>query len=143
MYATMQANLIDLALNQPPHSEFYLSKNKLPHPIQMGFRQDLGEPVGQLADYRLALNDGKSIHIREYQKSWGIHWDLLDPLYSRIEHLRKDSPGYYVLACTTAGAGIGTVAGLATKKKNTFAAAVIVCTLLGLIIGLCTVEWRH
>ncbi len=54
-------------LLQPAHTEITVSKWVVPHPLEAGFVLSVGEAAGQSADYRLPLQDGREVHVREYQ----------------------------------------------------------------------------
>ena len=93
----------------------------------------MGEPKGQLADYGLTLKDGKTIHAREYEYKFGFHWDKVDPNVNWFEHLRRDSPPWYILACGVAGAGLGALVTAPSKKKDVIIKSSIICGILGAI----------
>ncbi len=76
----------------PPHEEMRISKFGYTQPLQAGFRTDVGEPKGQVADYRLQLSDGSGIHIVEFQDSYTVHWDKVDPSTNVVEHINQDAP---------------------------------------------------
>ena len=134
--------IINDILILPPHEEIIFSKDDIPHPLNMGFREDLGEPLGQIADYRLALRDGRSIHARDYGFEIGFHWDKIDPIFDGFEHLRKDSPLLYTTLCFLGGAGLGALAAAPSKKKDVLLRASAIGGLIGLIGGLITAEWE-
>lgn len=136
MYANVNQTIISRVFQNPPHQEILIAKRIIPHPITLGYRLSLGAPVGQDADYRLALKDGKSIHVHEYAHTWGFHWDRVDPSTNLFEHLRQDSPEFYVLACTSVGAGFGAVLGASTKKRNAIVPLSVIFGLLGLAYSL-------
>lgn len=142
MFENIQQSIIANVLNQPPHEDVSFKKGRIPHPLYMGFRSDLGEPIGQIGDYRLALKDGRSIHAREFNQHWSFHWDRVDPAFGAIEHLRRDSPGYYTLGCASAGAITGAAIGSSSKDKDNVLFCTVIFGMLGLIFGLATAEWE-
>jgi hypothetical protein len=88
--------LLDQVLALPAHAELSIPKGAIPHPFALGFEQSLGEPHGQVADFRAALPDGRGLHIRDMITSWAVHWDRVFPSLERwVDHLREDSPGWF------------------------------------------------
>jgi hypothetical protein len=89
--------LLDRVLMLPAHAEITIQKGSIPHPTSLGFEQSLGEPHGQVADFRAALPDGRGVHIRDMVTRWTVHWDKVFPSQDRwVEHLRVDSPGWFM-----------------------------------------------
>ena len=86
----------------------------VPHPSMIGFEEHFGDLAGQKTDYRLALPDDRSIHVREYDHYYLIHWDSKDPKIDPIGHLIEDAPHWL---------------------------AVLGLTILGILGGVCW--WRH
>lgn len=103
----MWDSIIQGVLQKKAHENTILSKNGLSHPLNSGFRKAIGEPKGQLADYRLKLPDGKSVHVGDYSDMYSVHWDNIDPIVNALEHLRQDSPLYYLGVLTLMGVAIG------------------------------------
>lgn len=66
-------------LHQPCHTNLKVRKTEIAHPSRSSFYLSTGEPQGQLADYRKCLQDGRGLHIREYEEYYLIHWDKVDP----------------------------------------------------------------
>jgi len=98
------STLINLVLKLPPHRDVKVWKWEVPHPLESGFKKSIGDPFGQKADYRLILRDGRSIHVREYDKFYRVHWDKMDPRANPIAHLAKDAPHWLLaLALVTLG----------------------------------------
>jgi hypothetical protein len=141
MYRTELTQLVGQVLRRHAHEDVSYYKEDIPHPLSMGFRKDLGEPRGQIADYRVTLEDGRSVHAREYRESWRVHWDRMDWTVDAVEHLRLDSPGYYALVCTLVGCGIGAVVGAVAKGKRGAVLGAVLGALLGCLFALLTVEW--
>jgi hypothetical protein len=94
-------------LKLKPHEDLIVRKDILPHPKVAGFRETLGEPQGQLADYELVLDDGRRIHVREYEKYYRVHWDYVSPSIDPIGHLIYDAPHWFLAALFTVGAAFG------------------------------------
>jgi hypothetical protein len=95
-YAPGSNALLDQVLSFPAHAELSIPKGAIPHPLALGFEQSLGEPHGQVADYRAALPDGRGVHVRDMVGEWTVHWDRVFPSFERwVDHLREDSPGWY------------------------------------------------
>lgn len=136
--------IVNQVLVLPPHDELVYPKDEIPHPKDLGFREDVGEPVGQVADYRLALRDGKSIHARDYGGEIGFHWDKVHPgtLENCIEHLRRDSPGLYTLSCSLTGGSMMALSTLRSKRKDIIVKSFLVGAIVGAIFGALTAEWE-
>jgi len=101
--------LIELVLKLPPHKDVKVWKWEISHPLMNGFKRSVGSPAGQKADYRLALNDGRSIHIREFDDFYRVHWDKKDPRVDPITHLAKDAPHWLLVFVLMALGIIGEV----------------------------------
>lgn len=111
VYATLPdvwRTAITAVLQGVAHRDFVLPKAGAPHPIDIGMGESVGEPQGQLADYRMPL-DGKSIHVREYECEYRLHWDMFHPAADWVNHLRYDAPRWWVALTTTVGGIIGYV----------------------------------
>ena len=97
-------------LNLPEHKDLKVMKWSVPHPLEAGFREGLGDPVGQKANYRLALPNGRGLHVKEYDHHYLIHWDRVDPSIDLVGHIIEDAP--HVLAILGIG-GIAVIIGAA------------------------------
>ena len=75
-----------------PHTSITISKNIIAHPLNTGFKKTIGEPLGQIADYEYILSDGSRVHVREYENTYEVHWDVKSPTVDLIGHLIYDSP---------------------------------------------------
>jgi len=85
--------LIGRALRLEAHETFEVSEAEFPSPTAMGFERSVGSFVGQLADYRLELDDGRGIHLQEFRGFLRVHWDRVHPTLERWwDHLREDAP---------------------------------------------------
>ncbi len=143
--------LISNVLAQPPHEKIVINARDIPHPRRMGFRKDIGAPTGQSEDYRLALKDGRSIHAQKHGRKWLLHWDKLDPMIDKIEHLRVDAPEYYTLTTTGIGAGFGAAVGgcigAASESEDGIKKGALVGigigSLVGAMVGILTGEWEE
>ena len=89
--------IIQITLEKPTHEEWRISKNLIPHPISMGFYPSVGDLYGQIADYRVALADGRGIHSREYKFIYGFHWDNKDSSLDPLGHLIEDAPHWLII----------------------------------------------
>jgi len=58
------------------HEDLVIGKSILSHPKVAGFIKTLGEPQSQIADYELVLEDGRRIHVREYEDYYKVHRDI-------------------------------------------------------------------
>ena len=108
--------VIDRVLRLPKHKDIKVPKSKVIHPLKEGFRRSIGEPSGQLADYRLTLADNKSIHIREYNKYYLVHWDAVDPEVDFIGHLINDASHWLIALAALALIGVYITGGGIVKK---------------------------
>lgn len=91
-----------LALWQPAHTDITISKFGMPHPTEAGFTVSGGELVGQNADYRLPLDDGREVHVREFSDRYTVHWDKVSALRNPIGHIGQDAPHWLVIGLTGA-----------------------------------------
>lgn len=133
--------LLEAVFANQAHDDITVLRDDIPHPSILGFRQDVGEPHGQLADYRLTIGE-RCVHAKVYWDRYLFHWDKIDPLVNAIEHLRRDSPGYYTATTTSAGAALGAGVGfLLGENKESAAAGAAIGGLLGFLLGLATGEW--
>lgn len=91
-------------LSLPCHSDVNVDCSILPHPANAGFLESIGEPRGQIADYRKSTVDLKSIHVRVFGSFYAVHWDKKDPHVDPIGHLVEDAPLWVLIAaiCTVA-----------------------------------------
>lgn len=101
---------ITAVLQGTAHRDFVLPKAGTPHPRDIGMKESVGEPQGQLADYRMPLPDGKSIHVREYEWEYRLHWDTFHPAVDWVNHLRYDAPHWWIILTVAVGGIIGCVA---------------------------------
>lgn len=144
MRSRSRYQIINEVLSFPPHVDIFYHRNEIPTPISMGFEESIGEPVGQLSDHRFPLEDGRSVHLKTYEKWIGIHWDKVHPntIENCFEHLRRDSPLWHTALCALTGAGMGALAAAPSKKKDIIIKTSIICGFLGLLAGLVTAEWE-
>ena len=95
-------------LQQPSGKDLVVEKWWMIHPLRAGFTRSFGLPQGERFQYRLLLEDGRrSVHVREYDDVYRVHWDQVDPRVDLIEHGRRDAPGVYVVACGAVGWLVG------------------------------------
>ena len=125
----------------PPHKEVRVPKQPRMLLRAEGFRPAVGDPVGQIADYRKTTPDGRSIHVREYDHSYGIHWDRIDPTIDAVEHLRRDAPGWFVVLTSSVGASIGSGIGYLGGGKRGASFGLVLGLLGGLIVGCLAADW--
>lgn len=81
-----------VVLNLPEHTDRKVMKWSVPHPLEAGFRKGHGDYAEQKGDYRLALLDGRGLHIKEYDNYYLIHWDRWDPSINPLGHIFEDAP---------------------------------------------------
>ena len=87
-----------LVLSLPCHSDLNVDCSIVPHPTSAGFLGSIGEPQGQIADYRKPTADLKSIHVRVFGSFYAVHWDKRDPHIDPIGHLVEDAPFWGIIA---------------------------------------------
>ncbi|BAB59575.1 TVG0422635 [Thermoplasma volcanium GSS1] len=67
------------------------------------FRRSIGEPKGQIADWRCTFpGDPRSVHAVEYIDRYEIHVDKFDPSKHPLKHVVYDAPsvGLFILPLT-------------------------------------------
>jgi hypothetical protein len=80
-------------LSLPPRTDLAVAKAGVSQPEEWGFEKSAGKPVGQLANYRLALEErDEGIHVKEYDDGYLVHWDEVDPSNGFLEHCLTDAP---------------------------------------------------
>lgn len=94
---------VSIVLLESAHQDVYFLKTCLPHPERLGFSKQLLALQGEIASYRIVLPDSRSIHIREYQDYYAVHWDKYDPSMHLIEHIRYDAPEWWIVVTTAIG----------------------------------------
>ena len=125
-------SFIQRVLEMPPHQEVIIPKRLIEHPLLEGALKTSGEPRGQIADFEFILNDGRRVHVVEYNDRYHVHWDYVSPLIDPINHLRYDAPHWWV-ALTTIGCGL-----LDYYLNDKSEEALVRGTLLGLTLGMLT-----
>lgn len=99
--------VIELVSTFEKHVDLQILQSMLP-PIPDYFSTRLGAPDGQIEDYGVALDDGRCIHLKVYEKGfYRIHWDKKDPNKDPLGHLMHDAPIYFAALVLGAAAGIG------------------------------------
>jgi len=102
--------------------EVELGKDLLPHPSSMeGFQLSLGLPRGQVADYRMGLEDGRCLHVVEYQDHYAVHLDSTDPSRDPLGHLLRDSPPWLALLAIAASLPVAGLKALARALRAVYA----------------------
>ncbi len=114
-----------VVLNQQEHTDLQIMKLSVPHPLEAGFRKGRGDYAGQKANYRLALPDGRGLHVKEYDDYYLIHRDRWDPSIDPLRHIIEDSPQWLpilgiggILAAISVGALVDTLAKALRKRKK-------------------------
>lgn len=79
----------------------------IPSPSESGlFKRSVGEPKGQIADWRASINSSdRGVHVVEYKDKYSVHVDKFDPQKRPLMHLVHDSPRT-AAALTLIGIGI-------------------------------------
>lgn len=69
-----------------------VSKQGISDPeVMPDFRPSIGLDTTPAADYRLELNTGSGLHIKEYDRVYEVHWDEIDPAVDPIGHCAVDA----------------------------------------------------
>ena len=97
--------------NTEAHTDVGVSKAALPNPEQdsLNFYSSTGLDGSTEGDYRLRIEDGRGVHIKEYDDRYAVHWDRVDPRENAIGHIAQDAPGLAVL-------GLGAIALVASLE---------------------------
>jgi len=82
---------------QPVHTETSVSKWGMPHPLEAGFVGSVGELAGQRFDFRLPLDDGREVHVREYGDRYTLHLDKVSAVRNPLGHLLSDAPHWIII----------------------------------------------
>jgi hypothetical protein len=86
------SELIKSVQRLPPHVDLLIHKSIVDEPWLFGFRKSLmAWKKGSLRNWRLALPNGRCIHVREYKDHFKIHWDIADPRKNPFKHLVYDT----------------------------------------------------
>jgi len=97
----------------PFYTEIKISKNvisKLPECFQQTL---LGEPKGELRQYR----GPHGSHVLEYEENWVFHRDKVDPRFDPVGHLITDAPHVILLGCAFALALFGVALAVGGEKE--------------------------
>ncbi|MEW6044034.1 MAG: hypothetical protein AB1608_07195 [Thermoproteota archaeon] len=109
---------IELVLTFEKHVDLQIWQSMLP-PMPDYFVSRLGDADGQIANYGVALDDGKGIHLKVYKEGfYRIHWDKKDPNRDPFGHLMYDAPLYFVAIIFGVAAGVGYGVYRATRKRK-------------------------
>jgi len=110
--------IIDLVSTFEKHVDLQISQLMLPM-MPDYFMSRLGDPDGQIANYGVALDDGRGIHLKVYKEGfYRIHWDKKDPHKDPFGHLFYDAPLYFFVIVACVAAGVGYSAYRATRKRS-------------------------
>jgi len=92
--------------------------NTVPEPLPSGlFRKSIGEPKGQIADWRASLEGSdRGVHVLEYRDRYEIHVDRYDPYKNPLKHVIYDSPKTG-MALLIGGLGAAVIAGKLIRRK--------------------------
>ncbi|HJU14237.1 MAG TPA: hypothetical protein VJ792_07265 [Candidatus Nitrosotalea sp.] len=109
--------MIGTSLRYPAHTDIIVEKHMVPI-LPEYFTKRIGDIDGQKADYGASLDDGRGIHVKEYDRHYKIHWDKKDPQRDPVGHLYHDAPHWLAAILVGAAAGIGYGVYRHYKKKN-------------------------
>lgn len=93
-------SVIQRTLSEKPKtftfSKFDENKKEVPRPEKAKglIKKHIGEPKGQVADWRASFKDNKEgFHAVEFEDYYECHIDKIDPDKDPLGHLQEDSPG--------------------------------------------------
>lgn len=90
---------IKKVLSIPKHTELRIPKYLVTSPTEIGFEKtNLGYLKDANCQYRLMLEDGRSLHLLEYDSYYTLHWDEKDPRIDPLGHLFFDAPEILLLS---------------------------------------------
>jgi hypothetical protein len=87
----------NVVLQKPPHEDLRIEKMYVEHPSAEGYTESIGDPLGQKNDFRKGFEDGRGVHVREYEDHYLIHWDKIDPNQNPFGHIITDAPHWIVI----------------------------------------------
>ncbi|MGB9760529.1 MAG: hypothetical protein ACPLZG_11940 [Thermoproteota archaeon] len=123
---------IPLILSKPAHEDIVVLSSYVVNPKEDGLRETMGSFQGEIANYELTLQDGRRIHVREFNGYYTAHWDKYSPLMNPIKHLQYDAPDCWILL----GALVGAFTGTLLCKRNRIAGAFLFGSIGSLITSL-------
>lgn len=104
------APVLESVLALPAHADLELPIDDVPHPTRWGFELAIGEPHGQLQDYRKPVGDGRGLHLRIFWNKITLHWDHVHPTLERWwDHLTQDAPIWAFLLVVLAVVAIAAI----------------------------------
>ena len=125
-------SLEHLVFSKPAHEDVIIPITEISNPRSNGYFISIGDIQGQDYDLEKAFEDGKRIHVRKFEDCYKVHWDFFSPILDPINHLRHDSPGWYVILSTVTGAGLG------SKLTENSEDGAIIGGILGFITSILT-----
>jgi hypothetical protein len=124
-------DVLTVLASQPVGTVLRFPKYWIVHPEDQGASVSVGLPVGQSADYRWRLGDGRCLHVRDFVAHYEAHVDHVHPSVNAVEHLRRDAPGAYVFGT----AALGLLAGVLLGRSKE---AALVGLGVGAVLGAVT-----
>ena len=127
-YVRSWLDVVTVLNSYPWRTPLRLNKGILPHPEAAGMTLSVGLPEGQRADYRLVLQSGVGLHVKDLGAHYEAHLDEVHPEQDFFEHLRQDAPNVYVGGAVAMGAAVG---GLLGKTWQSALAGAVVAGVAG------------
>lgn len=85
--------LEDHILQLAAHEDISVDKEFFDKESLQQFKSIWGDNDGQITNYRIKIeSSSKSIHIKEYDDHYKIHWDKANPATDPVLHLIEDAP---------------------------------------------------
>lgn len=95
-----------VAQNHEPREDLLFSKT-LSNPETIARDGGIAIPDGQIENYRISLENGSGLHIKEYDEYYAVHIDEVDPGQNAVGHMVKDATE---LTLAIGAAGIAVIA---------------------------------
>ncbi len=126
------AAVVEVLMRRPWRNPIRVAKSQLPHPRAVGMKPSVGMPLGQVADYRYALESNAGLHVRDFGHYWEAHLDEVHPDVDPVEHVRRDAPVAFIAGAVALGAVAG---GMLGKSWQSALAGAAIVGLAGIALS--------